>query len=188
MRNAIILHGRPSKEDYYNPNTPSSSNFAWIPWLQKQLIINDIYAQTPEIPNAWNPDYSTWKKEFERYDITPETGLAGHSCSGGFLVRWLSEQKDVQVGTVVLVAPSLGLDWEDQSFFDFEIDPNIAARTKQLVIFGSNNDKPGCLQAIAKLRATIPNIKYKEFTGYGHFTPEAMGKNEFPELVQELTA
>lgn len=107
MKNAIILHGKsgPGEQEYYNPDFPAASNSHWIPWLQKQLMIRDIYAQTPEVPNSWKPDYATWCKEFERYDITPETVLVGHSCGGGFLVRWLSERPDVRVDKVVLVAP-----------------------------------------------------------------------------------
>jgi len=42
MKNAIIIHGRPSKEVYYSSDYPSSSNFVWIPWLQKQLIIKSL--------------------------------------------------------------------------------------------------------------------------------------------------
>jgi hypothetical protein len=56
MRNAVIIHGKPKKETYYSDQYPSSSNFAWIPWLQKQLIINDIKADTPEMPHAYRPD------------------------------------------------------------------------------------------------------------------------------------
>ena len=73
MKNAIIIHGRPTKEIYYSDEYPSSSNFAWIPWLQKQLIIHDIKADTPEMPLAFEPDYEIWKKEFERFEITEAT-------------------------------------------------------------------------------------------------------------------
>jgi alpha-beta hydrolase superfamily lysophospholipase len=42
------------------------------------------------------------RSEFERYDIFPETDLVGHSCGGGFFVRWLSKHLEVKVGNVVL--------------------------------------------------------------------------------------
>ncbi len=93
MRNAIILHGKPDpgQEEYYNPNFPSASNSHWLPWLQKQLMIHDIATQTPEMPYSWQPDYAIWQKEFERYDVTAETIVVGHSCGAGFIVRWLSQ-------------------------------------------------------------------------------------------------
>jgi predicted alpha/beta hydrolase family esterase len=188
MKNAIILHGRPDpgQEEYYNPDFPSASNAHWLPWLQKQLVIHDITAQTPEIPNAWKPEYETWRKEFERYDITRETILVGHSCGAGFVVRWLSEHNDVHVGEVVLVAPSLGIDWETKEFFNFTIDPDLASRTKKLVIFVSDDDRAAVQQAAKTIRASIAHTKTREFHGYGHFCFEDMGTVEFPELRDEL--
>lgn len=186
MKNAILLHGKPGKEEYYDPKIPSASNHHWFPWLQKQLLVHDIAAYTPEVPDAWKPYYPTWRKEFERYEITPETMLVGHSCGGGFIVRWLSENKDVKVGKVVLVAPSLGKGWVEDDFFDFEIDPGLATRTKSLTIFGSDNDKPGILEAIKIFRDKIKGIQYREFHNYGHFCLEDLKKEEFPELLEEL--
>ncbi len=57
LKTAIILHGRPGKEEYYDASVPSASNHHWIPWLQKQLLVNDIHAQTPEVPNAYDASY-----------------------------------------------------------------------------------------------------------------------------------
>jgi predicted alpha/beta hydrolase family esterase len=185
MKNAILLHGKPGKEEYYDPTHASASNSHWFPWLQKQLLVRDIAAQTPEVPNCWKPYYPTWQKEFERYEITPDTILVGHSCGAGFIVRWLSEHKDVRVGKVVLVAPSLGKDWVKDDFFEFEIDPDLADRSKGLVIFGSDNDRPSILEAIAVFRSTIKNVQYREFPGYRHFTYGSMKTIDFPELLEE---
>jgi len=188
MKNAIILHGKPDpgQEEYYNPAFPAASNSHWIPWLQKQLIIHDIATQTPEIPNAWKPEYTIWCKEFERYDVTPETILVGHSCGAGFIVRWLSEHPDVRVTNVILVAPSLGIDWDTNGFFDFEIDPKLAEHTTKLAIFLSDDDRDAIQQAAKKLKAIIPDIEYRAFHSYGHFTLEDMKTTEFPELLEEI--
>ena len=188
MNNAIILHGKPNQDEYYSPDFPSASNSHWLPWLQKELLIRDIYAQTPEIPNAWKPDYKTWQKEFERYDITPKTRLVGHSCGGGFLVRWLSEHPDVRVGNVVLVAPSLGIDWESGDFFDFTIDAGLTSRTQKLTIFISDDDRPAIQEAVSRLQTAIPNVQHHKFHNYGHFCYKQMRTTAFPELLDELTA
>jgi predicted alpha/beta hydrolase family esterase len=90
MKNAILVPGRPDKDEYYDPKYPTNSNNHWFPWLSKQLQINDIFAVAIEPPMPWQPRYEIWKKEFEKFDITPQTVLVGHSCGGGFLVRWLS--------------------------------------------------------------------------------------------------
>lgn len=186
MKNAILLHGKPGKEEYYSDRYPSASNSHWFPWLQKQLIIRDIAAHTPEVPNAWRPYYPTWQKEFERFDITPDTILVGHSCGGGFIARWLSEHPEVNVGKVVLVAPSLGKDWVQDDFFEFTIDPQMAARTKGLIIFGSDDDRPGIKDAISTLRTSVKDVQYKEFYGYGHFLHSNMSTDAFPELLQAV--
>jgi predicted alpha/beta hydrolase family esterase len=187
MKNAIVLHGMPGQEEYYNPAFPSASNSHWLPWLQKQLLIHDIAAQTPEVPNAWKPDYETWRKEFERYDITSETMLVGHSCGGGFLVRWLSEHPDIHVGKVVLVAPWLDPDRSDTTdFFEFSIDPKLKGRTADLMIFNSDNDMHDVHQSVKMIREVIENAAYREFHNYGHFCFENLKTVEFPELRDEL--
>ena len=187
MKNAIILHGKPDpgQKEYYNPNFPSPSNSHWLPWLQKQLLIHDIAAQTPEMPNAWKPEYEIWQKEFERYETTPETILVGHSCGAGFIVRWLSEHPDIKVGKIVLVAPSLGFTWDDRSFFGFVIDRELANRTAGVTIFGSDNDEPSVMKAIAQYRSVLKDVKYREFPGYGHFVMGSMKTDVFPELLEE---
>ena len=187
MANAIILHGMPGKDEYYDSSSPSASNHHWFPWLQKQLLINEINAATPEIPHAFSPKYDIWKREFERFDITPETSLVGWSCGGGFLVRWLSVHKDVIVKNVVLVAPWLDPFREDTTdFFEFEIDADLARRTKSLIIFDSDNDSDGVHTSVKIIREKITDVVYKEFHNYGHFTLEDMGTTEFPELLEAV--
>ena len=82
MKTAIILHGMPSKEEYYNPQISSPSNFHRLPRLQKKLLINDICAQTPEMPIPYNPEYTSWERLFEGYPLNEHTILVGHSCGG----------------------------------------------------------------------------------------------------------
>lgn len=187
MKNAIIIHGKPGKKEYYDPNTPSASNYHWIPWLQKQLLVNEIAAHTPEISHAFDPDYRIWKKEFERFEITPETLLVGHSCGGGFLIRWLSENKEAVVDKVVLVAPWLDPDRQSTTdFFEFDIDPNIPKRTNSFIIFHSDNDEESIQQTAQIIKDKIVGYSFQEFHNYGHFTHNDMKSSEFPELLKAL--
>ncbi len=177
----------PSREDHFNPDLPAASNYHWLPWLQKQLIVRGYAAHTPEMPNAWAPDYSIWQKEFERFDINSQTILVGHSCGGGFIVRWLSENKNLQVGKVVIIAP-----WLDPkrtnttNFFDFQIDPNLASRTDGLTIFNSDDDEKDIQDSVDHIRKTVINLKYQQFHKYGHFCITDMSTSEFPELIETL--
>jgi len=186
MKNAIILHGRPSKAEYYGERFPSMSNSHWIPWLQSQLIKKDIPAATPDVPMNFKPDWPVWVKEVERFEIGPETILVGHSTGAGFWVRYLSEHKNLRVGKVILVAPYLDVEKEEEpEFFDFKLDPNISARTAGLTIFHSDNDMASVQSTTQHLRENLKEFKYVEFHSYGHFTMGSMKTQEFPELLAE---
>ncbi|HJM04245.1 MAG TPA: alpha/beta hydrolase [Candidatus Saccharimonadaceae bacterium] len=186
MRNAIILHGLPSKNEYYSETYPSASNSHWLPWLQKQLLINDIKADTPEIPNVYAPEYEVFVKEVERFDITPQTTLVGHSMGAGFWVRYLTEHPEITVDKVILVAPWLNLDHKYSfDFFDFNIDQAITQRINEFVIFSSDNDDMG-VQDTVKLLQQLPDAKVKDFHEYGHFTLRSMKTDAFPELLKAI--
>jgi predicted alpha/beta hydrolase family esterase len=187
MKNAIIVHGKPSKEVYYSEDYPSSSNFAWIPWLQKQLIIRDIKTDTPEMPYSYKPQYSIWKTEFERFEITQNTILIGHSVGAGFLIRWLSENKDIKTGKVILVAPSIDpYKKSETGFCDFEIDKDLIKHTEKISIFTSDNDSENINESVKILKTKIPDIKVITLKGKGHFIPSDTGTDKFPEILEEI--
>jgi uncharacterized protein len=187
MRTAIILHGKPSREEYLDPNCPSPSNAHWLPWLQRQFLLNGVLAQTPELPDPYEPDYRRWSAVFERFPIDRDAILVGHSCGAGFLVRWLSEHP-VEVGKVALVAA-----WMDpnsnraQAMFDgVRIDADLTARTRGVRLFVSGDDGQEILATAALLETTIKGIELSRFEGRGHFTSGSMGTEAFPELRDYL--
>lgn len=185
MKRAIILHGKPSKEGYYDLTKKSIAFSQWLGWLQKQLLARDILANNPAMPRPYEPDYDAWKAEIDRWQIDENTMIIGHSCGGGFWMRYLSENKNINVGKVVLVSPSMGLDWDDRSFFDFEIDPDLRSRTKGITIFTSDNDRPNCNKS-SKIYAETTGAELIVLPNHGHFVYESMGTEEFPELLEKL--
>jgi predicted alpha/beta hydrolase family esterase len=188
MKNAIILHGRPSRDEFYDHKVPSQSNAHWIPWLQGQLVKNNVAAATPEVPKSFELDWDVWRKEVERFEIGPETILVGHSTGAGFFIKYLSINQSIQVGKVVLVAPWINTDavHDTGTFFDFEIDPELVKRSGGITVFNSDNDRETIHKTVKVLRNSIKGLKYKEFYNYGHFLHEDMGKYEFPELLEEV--
>jgi predicted alpha/beta hydrolase family esterase len=156
--------------------------------LSKQLQIKDIFAVAIEPPRPWQPRYELWKKEFERFDVGPETVLIGHSCGGGFLVLWLSENHDRRVGNVVLVAPWLNPENDPESdtddFFVFKIDPDLVRRTARMTLFNSDNDSNTIHKSVSQIRSQIKDIDYVEFHHYGHFCLEDMRTVKSPELLE----
>ncbi len=187
MKTAILIHGMPSKAEYLNSSSPSLSNKHWFPWLQKQLLLNDILAQTPEMPTPYQPDYEKWKETFEQFKINENTILIGHSCGGGFLVRWLSENP-IKINKLFLIAP-----WIDPSnnqpepgFFDFKIDKNIVERTTESYLYISSDDDIAELNTADLLEKEIKDLQIIKFENKGHFTLSDMGSEEFPELLEKI--
>jgi len=187
MSNAILVPGRPDKDEHYDPSRPSNSEDHWLSWLKRQLILQDVHAVSIEPPFPFRPRYDEWVREFERFEITPETILVGHSCGGGFLVRYLSEHKDVYVGKVALVAPWVNPGKNPNSdtadFFDFTIDPEFPSRTAGVTVFISSDDGRSVLETVEILRTQVHGLNFKEYTDKGHFTIGAMGTHEFPDLL-----
>ena len=188
MKNAILVPGRPDKDEHYDPARPSNSEDHWFSWLKRQLILKDIHAVSIEPPFPFRPRYDEWKREFERFDVTNDTLLVGHSCGGGFLIRYLSEQKNVQAGKVILVAPWINPDSYEVSdtadFFDFEIDPDFPSRTNGVTVFISSDDEPSVVKTVKILKATVSNLDIRQYNDKGHFTQKDLASREFPELLE----
>lgn len=189
MVNAILIHGWCTKGEYYDTTRPTASNDHWFPWLTKQLVLKDINTVSVEMPNGYYPEYDVWKRELERYDITPETILVGHSCGGGFLLRWLSES-NVKVGRVILAAPWLGYGFDDEpfdaTFFEFTIDRNVASKTESLHVLYSDDDFDVIQQSVSEIRAATSGVTFTQLSGKGHFTLKSLGTDAFPELLQAV--
>ncbi len=188
MKNAIIVHGMPPKREYRIVRALGikASKFHWLGWLGRQLKRDGYEVWAPEMPHPWKPDYELWKEQAERAKIGPDTLLVGHSCGGGFWLRYLSEHPNLKVGRVVLVAP-----WIDvpkttaPQFFDFKLDKNLASRTKGLTIIYADNDMRAIDLSVEKIRKEVNDIDFKLMKGYGHFTIFKMHTTKFPELLQE---
>ena len=185
MRNAILLHGLPSKEEYYNPNRPSASNSHWFPWLQKELLMKEIKADTPEVFRPYEMIYEPWVKEVERFAINKESTLVGHSMGGGFWVRYLSEHPEISVDRVILVAPWINLNHEENTrFFEFKLDPTITGRANEFIIFESDDDGEEVQNSVGYLIKKLPHATVRTFHQYGHFTQRTLKDNQFPELLK----
>lgn len=186
MNRAILIHGMPSKEEYYSPSTlDSQSNSHWLPWLQQRLCQQNILAQTPEMPSPFDPNYVAWKSEFDRLSPDENTLLIGHSCGGGFLVRWLSENPGKKVGKVVLVAPWIDVEGQYPNMFTFNLRGDIVNQVGNgIEVIYSTDDKKPMQETLQKLQQITTGLTYHKFENYGHFTFGSMKTHEFPELLQ----
>ena len=186
--NCIIIHGcPPSPEELININDPGSYYKHWIPYVKKGLISMGIKTETPLMPSPWAPEYEVFKKEFEKYPVSENTILIGHSCGCAFLVRWLGESKQ-KIKELILVAP-----WKKpknnnpfkEKFYTFPIDETIKSHVKDIVMFTADNEKEDGKESLKIYHESLGG-KIIELKGRGHYTFKQMGTEEFPELLKEV--
>ena len=175
----LILHGMPSKSEYFDEKSPSPSNFCWYPYVQKQLSLKNISTQTPEFPEPYNPDYEKWSEIITQFKIDESTILIGHSCGAGFLLRYLSENK-ITIAKLILVAP-----WLDPNkrltngFFDFQIEKSMF--NSDICLYYSTDDEEEVLQSVITIKTVFPNLNIRKFKDKDHFTFK-----EFPEILDDI--
>jgi len=177
----IILHGCPPNEQTV---TPKSNR--WMNWLEEQLKEKGFNAIAPDIPISWYPEYTEWKKEFEKYPVTEKSLLVGHSCGAAFLVRWLLETNKI-VKKLILVAPAKVPEMETdtrQDLYKFELPPDASKIADEIIVFTSN-DFPHHLKSLEMYKLSLKPRVIKLENKF-HFLFFQTKTNEFPELLNEV--
>ncbi len=185
--NCIIIHGCPSdKEKAMNSETRTYDKH-WIPWLKRELIAGGVKVETPLMPNPWAPDYSAFKKEFEKNLVSENTILVGHSCGCAFLVRWLGESKQ-KIYKLILVAPWKIPNKDDKFrklFYEYPIDESIKSRVGEIVMFTADDEEDEGKESLKIFQKAIGG-KIIKLPHHGHYTQGDMGTEEFPELLGQF--
>lgn len=188
MKNVVIVHGKPTKERYENPELPKPHEANWLPWLARELGRKGINAALPAMPKPYFPEYRSWRGVFSTLPVSAETGLVGHSAGTEFLLRWLSEQKDVRVEALALVAPYHDHERKYGDFSEYTLDETIGRRVGKITIFSSLDDSEPIQGNARRLAESLPGSHLTELDGYGHFMlGNKMESPEFPELLDTLT-
>src|SRR3989344_7399999 len=187
MINAVILHGKPTKERYLNPGLPKPHEPNWFPWIKAQLITAGVQASVPPLPRPYFPVYDDWKEIFEAEKVGHQTGLVGHSAGAEFILRWLTSNKNRVVEQVVLVAPYCDYAGKYGDFSRYTLDETVAERGGRITVINSLDDDEPIQRRTQELVSTLPAIKLVELKEYGHFRiGHNMTSPEFPELLSEL--
>lgn len=187
MKNAVILHGKPTKERYFDRKIPKPHKANWFPWIQDKLEDAGISASVPPLPRPYHPVYEAWRRVFESEVVGRRTALVGHSAGAEFILRWLSSSPETSVDKVVLVAPYR--DYADKygEFSEYDLDVNLLDRLGGLTIINSLDDDAPIQRRTHELAEAFPAAKLIELDGYGHFRiGHNMTSPEFPVLAIEL--
>lgn len=188
MRNAVILHGKPSRERYFDDNVPKPHKANWFPWIAQKLEDTGVPTSVPPLPEPYFPVYEAWEEVLSRQDINEQTGLVGHSAGSELILRKFSEDKKLTAERIVLVAPYRDYAGKYGDFSKFTPDSNLPERIGRLTIINSLDDDEPIQRRTQELVDTFPGAKLIELDGYGHFR---IGHNmklpDFPLLLDELT-
>jgi predicted alpha/beta hydrolase family esterase len=185
--NCIIIHGCPSNAEEAMDFRTRTYDKHWIPWTRKELTSRGIKTEIPLMPKPWYPDYKVFKKEFEKYEVTDNTVLIGHSCGCAFLVRWLGETKQ-KVSKLILVAPWKIPKKNDKFrklFYKYPIDKTIKSRVREIIMFTSDDEENDGKKSLKIFHEALGG-KIIELKGRGHYLLSSMGTEEFPELLKEI--
>ncbi len=189
VKNAVILHGKPSKERYLNPDIPKPHEANWFPWIGAKLSAVGVQVSIPALPQPYSPDYESWKKVFDTEIVNADTALVGHSAGAELIVRWLSSNEEAVASRVVLVAPYRDYAGKYGEFSNYELDRSLIERVGGLTIINSLDDDAQIQRRTQDLVDAFPAAKLVELDGYGHFR---IGHNmtgpEFPILLNELVS
>lgn len=185
MKTVHIIHGCPSSEEKaMNPETRTYDKH-WIPWTKQRLMERGFKVETPMMPEPWEPRYEAFKKEFEKYPVSENGILIGHSCGTTFLTRWLGDTKQ-KVSKLILVAPWCVADKNDEArreFYEQPIDWSIKERVGEIIMFTSNDEEIEGKKSVKifneVLGGTVINLP-----DHGHYTLADMGTEKFPELIE----
>ena len=181
MKNCILIHGCPSTPANKNTNEQN-----WFLWTKDKLLEQGWKVENPLMPTAWAPKYEEWKAVMDKLSPNKDSTVVTHSCGGPFVVHWLGDSKR-QVKKLILVAPSkIASEGSTRlsSLYNFEIDPSIKGRVKNIVIFTSNDEERH--RKSAKIYADALGAELFDLENKGHYTENSMGTKEFPELLEEI--
>ena len=96
MKRAVIVHCWGGGPDY-----------AWYPWVAKELEAKGLTVSVPEMPDTEEPQLTKWLATLKEVIGEPDEDLVliGHSLGCVTIMRYLeSLKKDQKVGKVILVA------------------------------------------------------------------------------------
>lgn len=186
----IFIHGGDAfrnPEDLYDALRARDFNPYEVRKKWREELMKNI-ADTHEchslsMPNAMWADYEAWKIWFEKMFPFLQDGviLVGHSLGGGFLLRYLTENKlPVKVSQLHLIAPCVD-DFECEGVREFKIDlttwSGFESNIASVHLWHSTDDDIVPIHHSERFLEKYPPATLHRFTDRGHFLIES-----FPEL------
>lgn len=165
----------------YDPYAPEVQK--WRSWIKESVAGTHDYI-APQMPNALNARYEAWAIWFEKLIpfLHDEVILIGHSLGGGFLLRYLTENKlPVSIKQLHLVAPAVdGLNFPGVGGFKINLTdwPGFKNDIKAVHLWHSSDDTLVPIHHSQRFVEKSPSAILHIFTDRNHFLQPT-----FPELL-----
>lgn len=184
MKRAVIVHCWGGGPDY-----------AWYPWVAKQLEAKEFEVLVPEMPDTEEPKLKKWLSHLEEVIGEPdeELVLIGHSLGCVTIMRYLETlPEDKKVGKVMLVAAftdQIGFK-ELENFFEKPLDyEKIKSKSVDgFVVLQSDNDPFVSEQYGVRLEEELGAVLLVKEDAEHMSGPllEEDSCTELPEVVEEV--
>jgi leucyl-tRNA synthetase len=187
ISNVVIVHGSPNRDKSKDKDYVSDNEKGWIGWIKKELDKKGMICNCPQMPTPWEPKYEEWKREFEKISIDENSVLVGHSAGGGFLVRWIGEEKK-KIKKLILVSPGkVSKSDRLEEFYGNKFHKEVKNLVKEkIIVYTSEDDIDYHIEAAEEYSKEFEGKLIKFSKGYGHFTSKTLVSNKFPELLEEI--
>jgi hypothetical protein len=168
----------------YNPYQPERKR--WRDFIAAELIETHELI-VPAMPCKHNADYIAWAIWFEKLIPYLRDGavLIGHSLGGGFLLRYLTENKlPITVAQLHLVAPVVdSLDCPGVGGFQIDVHmwPGFDTVPQSVHLWHSGDDTLVPIHHSERFKVLYPSAELYTFTDRFHFLTET-----FPELLEVI--
>lgn len=164
----------------FDPYAPERQS--WRKWLAESTAETHEFIYVA-MPDKYNADFIAWSIWFEKVIPHLRDGviLIGHSLGGGFLLRYLSENRlPVSIAQLHLVAPVVD-STDCPGVGEFTIDlaswSGFMSESAVVHLWHSSDDTLVPMHHSTRFASTYPEAVLHAFTDRWHFL-----QSEFPEL------
>ena len=135
-----------------------------------EILGGDYNVIAPEIPDADEPHYETWKRVLDEV-LSPLEGkiiLIGHSLGGSVILKYLAEDDPHRrvAGILSIAAPSFGEDVEE---FQAPKDFSPLARIPRIFLYHGSDDDVVAVSHVHEYARKLPQATVRVLDGKGHY-------------------
>ena len=172
--------------DAYGRRVPNADLFDITAADLRQL---GTETKTLDVVQPWPYGYAPYELALRRENLNKKVIVLAHSLGAAAVLRFLSENGQIELDSLICIAPSRGMNWSEQEreLFGFHLDPDLIDRVPKMTFFHSSNDSLAIQMGGQELREVFPIAEHITVSNAGHFTHGTTPDGHFPELINHIS-